>query len=143
MGAEVADPPAVARHCKVYAVRLGKVCHQAACSIGKLGVQVKVIAAALGTELLDGRVDDRQPVRRKAGQRIADLLLRGGQDRLHIECRVRQRRAQLVQHFAVVGQKAVIVAGLDQRVGADEDIQLGGLGGGQHIQRDLLAAVGA
>ena len=53
MGAEVADPPTVARHCKVYAVRLGKVCHQAARIIGKLGVQVKVIAAALGTELLD------------------------------------------------------------------------------------------
>ena len=79
----------------------------------------------------------------RPGRLSLDLFLCGSQHRLHIERRVRQRRAQVVQHFSVVGQEAVVVAGLDEGVCTDQNIQLGGLGGGQHVQRDFLAPVGA
>ena len=54
------------------AVRLGEIALQAARVVGELGIQVEVAAAALGTKLLDSRVDDGQPVRRKAGQAVGD-----------------------------------------------------------------------
>ena len=143
MGAEIADPPAVAGDCQMHAIGLGELRREIPGVVGKLSAEVKIIAPTLGTKLLNGRVDDRQTVRGQTRQTVGGLLLRGGQDRLHIEHRVRQGGAQIVQHFAVVRQKAVVVAGLDQGVRANQDVQLRGLGRGQNVQRHLLAAVRA
>ena len=143
MGTEIADPPAVAGDCQMHAVGLGELRREIPGVVGKLGAEVKIIAPTLGTKLLNGRVDDRQTVRGQTRQTVGGLLLRGGQDRLHIKCRVRQGGAQIVQHFSVVRQKAVVVAGLDQGVRANQDVQLRGLGRGQNVQRHLLAAVRA
>ena len=62
-------------------------------------------------------------------------------DGLHIDDAVlAQRFPQRVQHGPIVSQKAVLGAGGGQGVGAQQDIQLFGLGRGQDVQGDLVPA---
>ena len=54
------------------------------------------------------RYTDRQPIRCQAREAVADFFLRGSQHRLHVERRVRQRRAQVVQHFTLFVQEYTV-----------------------------------
>ena len=124
------------------AVRLGVIRQQVAVFIAELGIEVEEVKPALFAQGLDLLVDGADVVRRKAGRIVVDRLLRGAQNRLHVKRCVGQCRAQVVQHAGVVVDEAVLVAGLHQRVGAQQNVELGGLVGGQHIEGNFLAAVG-
>ena len=125
------------------AVRLCVIGEQVAVFVAELCVQVQVVQAALLAQGLDLLVDGADVVRRKAGGVVLDGLLRGAQNGLHVKGGVGQRGAQLVQHAGVVIDEAVLVAGLHQGVGAQQEVELGGLVGGQHVEGYFLAAVRA
>ena len=119
------------------AVRRSQHLFQVALAVGQRLPQVEVDAALVGGQqgqLLVHRADDvRGKARLFHGRLGAD-----GRDGLDIDdAPLAQRLTQDIQHLTVIGEEAVCRAHGGQGVGAQQDIQLLGLGGGQHIQRHL------
>ena len=141
MAAQVVDPGAVAvAGRQMHPVRRGADRFQVALAVGQCLPQVEVDAALAVGQFGQLLVDIAQVVAGKAGP----LGRRFGPDRrdgLDIDDAVLpQRFPQGVQHGAVVGQKALLRAGGGQGVGAQQDIQLFGLGRRQHVEGHLVPA---
>ena len=127
----------------MHTIRCGKHLFQVAFAVGESFPQVEVDAALAGGQLGQLLVDAAQHI---AGKARLFGSCRGAhrRDGLHIDhAVVAQRFPQHVQHLAIVSQEAIRCAQRGEGVGAQQDIQLFRLGGGQHIQRHLLPAGGA
>ena len=125
---------------QVDAVILGIIRRQVAILPGKGFGQVQVIEPALLAHFFDFIVHAAHALGGQAGG-LVQCFGPHVQNGLHKDHAVGQRALQFIQQFAVIRQKAFIIAQSRQCVGADQQVQLGGLLLGQDIQRNLLGIV--
>ena len=104
--------------------------------IGKGLPQVKVDTALVCGQLCQLLVHRAQDIGRKTGL-FRSSLGPHRRDGLDIDDAAGQGLPELIQHLAIVGQKAVCCPQRGQRVGAQQDIELFRLGRCQHIHCHL------
>ena len=126
------------------AVGLGVLGFQVAVGVGQHFPQVQEITALLhrqgGQVVVDP--DEPGPIHPAVARAGADLGPHR-RDGLDVDIRVGQQRPDVVQHQAVIIQKAGVIGVLGQDVGAQQDVHRLGRIGGQSLQRHFLYAVDA
>ena len=142
MGAEVIDPGGVAFGLDVVAVALGVFGLQVAVLVGQGLPQVEEDAAFFERDGGKLVVDLAQALFVEARVRGPDFRPHR-RDGLDVDLRVGQGLCDHVQHEAVVGEEAGIIAVPVEHVGAEQDVEHLWLLGRQHLHRDLLDAVPA